>query len=253
MTETVIQAHSFQYLIEGLQDYEYPQIAERFYRETRDHELTILKDDGLYRHLRMKPKGHSFYWYDIVTWPGNLVFRGDGESYVFTRLEDMFQFFRTGIAKNGKIHINPSYWAEKLTSDQDGVKKFDEESFRQVLQEQVDQAIENEDFTEDEVKEFKAELQEEIFDSYVCADEHEAYSAVERFQFFFGPKDKYGRQTKEFTFEEPWEWFGATKEYNWWLLWAMYGIAKAIQEYDKVSGHSGPVDVATAGQVVTIG
>jgi len=70
--------------------------AERFKRDTKDHEMTVLHEDGLYRHLRFrKPAGgYSEYWFDLVTWPGVLVIRGDMETFAFSRTEDMLAFFR---------------------------------------------------------------------------------------------------------------------------------------------------------------
>src|SRR3954466_1726422 len=77
---------------------------------TRPHEVTVLHDDGLYRHLRFRSPDHSAYWFDLITVPGCLIFRGDGDSFVFSRTEDMFGFFRS--SREGSI--NPTYWSEKL-------------------------------------------------------------------------------------------------------------------------------------------
>src|SRR5580692_6155935 len=92
-------------------------VAECFQRDTANHEMTVLHDDGLYRHLRFmqvitdeltgKQSRSSFYWFDLVTWPGNLVINGDMETFAFARSDDMFGFFRGD-------RINPGYWAEKV-------------------------------------------------------------------------------------------------------------------------------------------
>ena len=62
---------------------------------TANHTLDVLHDDGLYRHLRMSTDD-SFIWsWEIITWPGRLAIRGDiGRELVFTRVPDMFDFFR---------------------------------------------------------------------------------------------------------------------------------------------------------------
>src|SRR5690348_12248442 len=83
------------------------QVAAQFADNTAEHELTILHGDGLYRHIRMQKPGTGMYHYDLVTWPGYLAISGDLDSYVFSRVRDMFTFFR------GR-GINPSYWAEKV-------------------------------------------------------------------------------------------------------------------------------------------
>ena len=82
---------------------DYSEIRERMLSATADHKLTILHNDGLYRHIRFKNPKSIFYWFDLITWPGVLVFKGDMGCYVFSRLDDMFEFF-TGPT------INPGYW-----------------------------------------------------------------------------------------------------------------------------------------------
>ena len=59
------------------------EAAERFPRDTADHQLTVLHDDGLYRHLRFQAPGTSLYWFDLVTWPGHLSFTGEVDGYTF--------------------------------------------------------------------------------------------------------------------------------------------------------------------------
>lgn len=76
--------------------------------EFKDHVLTVLRDDGLYRHLRVGKPGTRIYQFDLVTWPGFLYVGGDIEDYVFSRVADMFDFF------GGSAEINRPYWAEKL-------------------------------------------------------------------------------------------------------------------------------------------
>lgn len=90
----------------------YPDYGrDEILRDFQGHTMTVERDDGLHRHLRFRALGTGVYWFDIVTWPGVLTINGDCGTYVFSRLEDMFEFFRQ---PNGKARINPSYWAEKL-------------------------------------------------------------------------------------------------------------------------------------------
>lgn len=83
---------------------------EQFLEDVKDHRLTIIKDDGLYRHLRFKQPGTSNMFFDIVTWPGYLAYTGDMGSFVFTRIEDMLGFFRS---KRGELGINTGYWGRR--------------------------------------------------------------------------------------------------------------------------------------------
>ena len=82
-------------------------IHERFVKDTANHSVNIIRDDGLYRHLRCSNNGSFNYRFDIITWPGFLAYTGDMGCFVFSRIRDMFEFFGTG-------KINPCYWSEKL-------------------------------------------------------------------------------------------------------------------------------------------
>lgn len=91
---------------------------EAFARNTSDHELTVLRDDGLYRHLRLAEPGTRMWSIDILTWPGHLATTGDiGSGFMFSRTTDMIDFFagrndfRTDF---GAPSIDFRYWAGKL-------------------------------------------------------------------------------------------------------------------------------------------
>lgn len=88
------------------------KLSEWATKEFADHKLTIMRDDGLYRHLRCQKPGTWVYGFDIVTWPGYLCVCGDIGTWVFSRERDMVQWFER---MDGRI--NPDYWSEKL---QDG-------------------------------------------------------------------------------------------------------------------------------------
>jgi hypothetical protein len=70
------------------------EVGERFESDTAEHELTVLRDEGLYRHLSYgKPRSGTMR-VDVVTWPGHLAYVGDMGAFVFSRVADMFTFFR---------------------------------------------------------------------------------------------------------------------------------------------------------------
>ena len=78
-------------------------------------QMQVLRDDGVYRHINFRKPDDSFAWFEIVTWPKLLVINGDMGSFMFWRIEDMFEFFR---------HDRPNYdyWAEKVVAqDRDGL------------------------------------------------------------------------------------------------------------------------------------
>lgn len=71
-----------------------------FLRDVAQHEMTILHDAGEFRHIQFKKPGSSSFSFTITTFPGYLVMTGDIGSWVFTRLRDMFEFFRSDPERN---------------------------------------------------------------------------------------------------------------------------------------------------------
>jgi hypothetical protein len=194
----------------------------------RAHEMTILHDDGLYRHLLCKSPDHSTYWFELITAPGSLTFRGDGESFVFARERDMFGFFRSD-----RGAINPTYWSEKLTSDRDAAFKYDERSFRTQVWEHVRQYGA-------EYRGLAKAAQEHLFDGwaeYNYHNENEARAGLDSF--------KYEHDVlKPFTFTDTWEW--DFKGFDWWFLWACQAIVWGIARYDEAKRPAAELCAATA-------
>jgi len=110
----------------------YDQIKERFDKEIVEHEMTIHQDRGLYRHIVFAVPGTNIYHFNLTTFPNYLIISGDMGTYAFSRVEDMFRFFR-----NERICINPSYWGEKLKSisTNGGYEKFNVDEFKQGVEE----------------------------------------------------------------------------------------------------------------------
>lgn len=101
--------------------------ARRFAADTKTHTMTVLHDDGLYRHLRFRAADHGFTAWDLIMWPGSLAIQGAHGTYTFSRETDMVGFFRTS---NG---VNVDYWAEKTPEGRRSVKKYSEEALLQRL------------------------------------------------------------------------------------------------------------------------
>ncbi len=95
-----------------------PLTENEFLRDVADHVLEVMRDDGVYRHIRFRKPGTMCMHFDLITWPGYLCYTGDMGTYVFARLADMFQFFRTDRSyapRTGRrLAVNLSYWSEKL-------------------------------------------------------------------------------------------------------------------------------------------
>lgn len=185
-------------------------IAERFARETADHRMTVLHDDGLYRHLRFRPAtGPSFYWFDLVTIPGTLLFQGDGDSFTFRRVEDMFEFFRGPVGR-----INPHYWSEKVTSGRENVTEYDEAKFVAAVEEDFAAHHEFDPIPSSTAR----EVIRQLLDPEILCHEQTARDAVEHFE------------CDGFRFHDTWEW--NLHGYSWWFLWACQAIVWGIACYD---------------------
>ncbi|THV27917.1 hypothetical protein [Glycomyces paridis] len=193
----------------------------RFARETAQHELTIIHDDGPFRHLRFARPGSSGYWVEITTVPGALVFRGDGDTWTFARTEDMFAFFR---GDGGSI--NPQYWAEKITDGRDRARHYDEDAFRRVVLEEFSERLVDGEIPLDRAGEALTRLARGVLDDETVADEAEARAALERFEFPVG-----GVAGSVARFADTWEW--DFTRWDWWYLWACHAIVHVIKLYDQ--------------------
>ncbi|MFJ7422715.1 hypothetical protein ACIQXD_29550 [Streptomyces uncialis] len=196
---------------------EYLEVGAQFARDTDRHQMTVLRDDGLYRHLRFasNPLGYGEYWFDLVTWPGCLTVRGDAvDGYTFTRLPDMFEFFRA----DRKWGINAHYWAEKADGGRESVKEYSEEAFRQLVCELFVDAVRYGDTP----RGIGRAVREQILDRDLY-DEREAHSLLESFEF------------KGFEFYDTWEL--SARVYERSSLWACHAIAWGIARYDRVTRH----------------
>lgn len=185
---------------------------EIFLKDVANHEMTVLLDNGVYRHIRFKNPNSFINHFDIVTYPGYLCYSGDMGSYVFNRLEDMFNFFRQGNIDEG-LKINPYYWSEKVEAQcrRDGIKEYSAEKFREVIIDWLDQ---EEDVTED--------LRQAVNDEVLCAagdGEHEARRVVDDFEH------------DDFRFRDFWE--TDLTVYTYRFIWCCYAIVWAIDAYDK--------------------
>ena len=82
---------------------------EQFLDKVKNHKLTIHKDDGVYRHITIHENDSNDYRFDIVTFPGYLVVTGYMGTLTFSRIKDVFNFFR-----NDDLNIDPGCWSEKI-------------------------------------------------------------------------------------------------------------------------------------------
>lgn len=188
---------------------------ESFLKDVSKHVMTIVRDDGVHRHVRFRQPDSYNMGFDIVTYPHFLVYSGDMGCYVFSRINDMFEFFRTRPDREpkGSLHINLSYWAEKLeaTDKPDGYKEYSQEALETYVREWLD-GVEADD-----------ELRERVDDEILsCSDDGEtrARDALTDFEHA-------GRHP----FQDSWE--CNFSEYTFRFVWCCYALAWAIRNYDE--------------------
>lgn len=198
---------------------------ERFLRDVENHSIEIIKDDGVHRHIKFSNNGSSVYRIDLITWPGCLCIRSDCGTYVFSRTNDMFEFFRTeeydiNYNKSG-LSINPGYWGEKLLSidRNSGYKEFDMEIFKERVRDHFESYMCSNIDEDDEKNELWEEIENEVI-SECYQNEWHAYAAVNNFRY------------NNITFRDFFD-SGGTESYTPNYIWCLHAIAWGIKKYDE--------------------
>lgn len=211
-------------------------VLSRFQRDTAQHQLEVIKDDGLHRHLRFRRPGTSCYGFDIVTWPGFLAISGDMGAAMFTRLPDMFEFFRDSRnhAEPATLYINAGYWAEKCVANDGEKKEFSSELFEALVKDRFDQFVADhaedvEEGDEAHAPKWAAELWDDLKSEVLYLDSDDVGSAIEAMDRFEPDSDTpYAR----FLFSDAWEYASSLQDYTFHFLWRLYAIAHAVKAYD---------------------
>jgi len=195
------------------------EIEQSFIADTKDHIMTILSDDGgVNRRIMFSNNGSSVYQYTIHTWTGHLMVTGDMGTYVFKRIDDMFDFFDT---QSSNYKINTGYWAEKLIAinsncGQDAsIKKYIPALFETMIKECFDDWVEGYDVSnEDKTKAWKS-VQEDV----LCHAEDEYTACMEAYNFSYKGLNFYDES------------FDSCKEYTYHYVWILYAIVDGINQY----------------------
>lgn len=196
------------------------EILERFQKDVDSHEMEVLHDDGLYRHLRFSNGGSSIYQFNITTWPGYLCISGDMGCFVFSRVRDMFGFFR---GEDGQLGINPGYWMEKVQAGagsevaREICTEWDEEDFRAEIRKRFDDYVEDEELDEAAAAELWSEIEDEVLEE----TDLEAVAMRNAMEF----------RHDDFEFTDFFE-VRCTK-YTFRYLWCCWAIVWGIGVYDK--------------------
>jgi hypothetical protein len=184
--------------------------AEQLLVDVTNHKLTVRLDSGVYRHLVFRQPSNSWnMWFEIITWPGSLTIHGDMGTWSFSRVNDMFTFFRSG-----QLRINASYWCEKISSESrfgGPSEKFNADTFKvNVLS-----SLDGYGLSDQQKADIVEALEEEVFGE---EDESAARRALSDFKH------------EDFTFSDSWEIGG--KGYAYHYLWCLHAIVWGIQQYD---------------------
>jgi hypothetical protein len=189
-----------------------------FLRDVKDHTISIKKDEGFYRHLIFSNNGSFNQRFELVTWPNYLAFVGDMGSFVFSRIEDMTQFFGRDLKK-----IDTQYWAEKCQAEDthsEGIREFDIDQFREEVISHTRMWLDLEE--DDPIPE---EIKEEIDHLLSAEDEYEAVAEYRN------------HSSKTIPLTDFWESSCKIKTYR--FIWACYAIAWGLGLYDKETSVKG--------------
>lgn len=206
----------------------YQPTEESFLKDVADHQMEVVRDDGMYRHIRFKEPGTYNMKFDLITWPGHLCYTGDMGTYVFSRLPDMFKFFRTDRRHSRGLAINRGYWAEKVFAKDrhDGIKEFSEELFTRAVMDHLIRWIR--EHARRTTKDERRELWEAVISDVLGADDDQngvcKQIAVHEFRHIVNG------DVGAFYFQDFWE--CSIEDYTHRFVWCCYAIAWGIQQYD---------------------
>jgi hypothetical protein len=198
---------------------------EEFLKDVKDHRLTIIRDDGVYRHIRLSRPGTSCYHFDLITWPGYLCYCGDMGTYVFSRVADMFNFFRKDSEK--MFSIDRRYWAEKCQAkDGSGIKEFDEDLFNANVMTHLIEWIRS--YRSETTKEQRRDLWDAVVGDVIHAD---GDSGGHRKQIAANDFHHQISEREYFHFTDFWE--VDNTRYTHRFNWCCFALVWGIDQYDQ--------------------
>jgi hypothetical protein len=203
--------------------------SEQFLKDVAKHGLQVKVDNGLYKHLTFSNNGSMVGRFDLVTWPGYLTICGDYGTFVFSRIPDMFEFFRTDRRRGSGMRsiINPGYWAEKCQAhDRCGIQEFHEEYFKERILEALKEFLKEYrcETTQTERNQLWKALNVEVL---LEEDEHAARQAAWNF------RHPVNSRVGDFSLQDV-LCDSSFTTYTFHYLWCCYAIAWGVWQYDKL-------------------
>lgn len=218
-------------------------IGLQFEKDCAQHEMIIQHDqdspdgDSAFRHVTFKRPGSMVYRFDLVTWPGYLAVSGDMGSFMFSRIPDMFEFFRPIEGK--PVGINPGYWGEKCTAGE--MKEWSSDVFVKSVWKHFD-CYEEDEEDEDAVRLVRSEIQSELrdFDNAWEATEwlnnFRVCFAGHRQSFHQWESRRWRARAQDFYFQDWFDWV-RTEDYCYHYIWILYAISYGVRAYDKYTAN----------------
>lgn len=199
---------------------------EQFTKDTAEHQLEVLLDNGLYRHLSLRKLNTSNNSFSITTWPGYLCISGDMGCFTFQRTTDMFEFFRGAPGE-----IAPGYWSEKVQAGagSGGARSItvepDFSKYDKRMDEYLLDFIKELDASDPETSE-KIEHAKEAVEDFKNQRENSEWDIVSRVNNW----DSHiagGMELEDF-----WDNERSLEKFQYHYIWCCYAIVHAIALYD---------------------
>lgn len=200
---------------------------EEFLYSVQDHELIINLDQDNFRDITLRNPESNDKIFHISSRPYYLTICGDMGTFVFSRSEDMFRFFR-----NDDLGIQPCYYHEKLQSVDKICKslEFDCDSIIDRLNEYLEMFEENSNEyigeTIYDTQEYCPETAKQAIDRFIKYTERSEVEYVYEINNWDSDASG-GMELTDF-----WDGFSGMG-YTYHYIWCLYAITYAIKLYDE--------------------
>lgn len=208
---------------------------DEFLEHVKNHKMTVLHDDGTYKHLRFKQPDTNNRYFELMFYPNYSVITGDMGAWTFSRIEDMMKFHR-----GDGLDIDFRYWKEKVVScsrfgagNISAFSDFDFKEFRGKITRHIDDWFEHSDVEQSKIDDLKRDVHDCIFvpisDWQRCKGaDLKAYELLSDYEYFYTTDCG----SKKFQFEDVHE-FGSWGKMTGYFAFACYALRWGIQQYDE--------------------
>lgn len=190
---------------------------EQFLKDVARHQIEIIHDNILTRHIRFAASNTPINYFDLITWNGHLCYTGDMGTYVFKRAGDMFEFFRGSPSRvncGETLGVHLDYWSGKVIAEDtySGVTAYSPELATKVIMEWMD--------------------------AFKCDDDFRQYVKDAIMVYAHDGEDLFRQAIRDC--DDPDGIFSDFMEadltvYTDGFIWACYAIAWGIQQYDQAT------------------